>query len=145
MRRRWRNYLTASTSTATILNDIILDIKLLSAKVDKDRNIFRCNWFVRRSSIPVMIVTGLKYDEIISKSRKRNISDARKCVAWLSRKCGELPLTMIASAICRDHTTIIYMINSVDSEISNRSGNCFRIIEECVQLEGSWYNIDHSK
>ena len=68
---------------------------------------------------------------LFSKSRKREISDARQIVAYLAKKYTDMPLTAIASCLNRDHSTVIYSINN----ITKRLGVDKKLQEEISSIE----------
>lgn len=68
---------------------------------------------------------------LFSKSRKREISDARQIVAFLAKKYTDMPLTAIASCLNRNHATVIYSI----SNIAKRLGVDKQLQEEIGSIE----------
>lgn len=57
-------------------------------------------------------------DKIYSKSRKREISDARQMVMYLAKKHANMPMTTIGARLSRNHATVIYAINNIDQRLS---------------------------
>ena len=68
---------------------------------------------------------------LFSKSRKREISDARQIVAYLAKKYTDMSLTAIASCLNRNHATVIYSI----SNIGKRLGVDKKLQEEIGSIE----------
>lgn len=52
-------------------------------------------------------------DLIFTKSRKREISDARQMVMYLSKQLTDMPLAAIGRRLNRSHATVIYAVNSL--------------------------------
>ncbi len=53
-------------------------------------------------------------DLLFTKSRKREVSDARQIVMYLAKKIGKMPLTTIGHKIDRTHATVIYACNTIE-------------------------------
>lgn len=60
---------------------------------------------------------NLDPDKIFSKSRKREISDARQMVMYLAKKHANMPTTTIGARLSRNHSTVIYAINTLEQRI----------------------------
>lgn len=60
---------------------------------------------------------GVEPDILFTKSRKREISDARQMVMYLAKKLLQLPLTTIGQRLGRSHSTVIYAVNSLEERI----------------------------
>ena len=61
---------------------------------------------------------GLDPEKIFSKSRKREINDARQMVMYLAKKLASMPTTAIGTRLSRSHSTVIYACNQLDDRIS---------------------------
>lgn len=57
---------------------------------------------------------GVDTDLLFTKSRKREISDARQIVMYLAKKLAQMPSTVIGQRIGRTHATVIYAIKHVE-------------------------------
>lgn len=57
-------------------------------------------------------------DQLFTKSRRREVSDARQVVMYLAKKLAKMPLTTIGHKIDRTHATVIYSINNIESRLS---------------------------
>lgn len=60
---------------------------------------------------------GIETDSLFTKSRKREISDARQMVMYLSKKHTEMPLTTIGRRLGRSHSTVIYAVNALEERL----------------------------
>lgn len=60
---------------------------------------------------------GLEPDVLFTKSRKREISDARQITMYLAKKLTSMPLTAIGRQIARSHATVIYSINNIEERL----------------------------
>ena len=61
---------------------------------------------------------NLSPDLLFTKSRKREVSDARQVVMYLAKKLANMPLTTIGHKIDRTHATVIYACNSIEDRLS---------------------------
>ena len=61
---------------------------------------------------------GIETDALFTKSRKREISDARQMVMYLAKKLVNMPLTAIGQQIARTHATVIYAIRNIDERLA---------------------------
>ena len=61
---------------------------------------------------------GIEPDALFTKSRKREISDARQMVMYLAKKLVNMPLTAIGHHIARTHATVIYAIRNIDERLA---------------------------
>ena len=60
---------------------------------------------------------GLDVDLIFTKSRKREISDARQVVRYLSKKLAKMPTTTIGVRLGRTHATVIYACRNIEERM----------------------------
>ena len=56
-------------------------------------------------------------EQIFSKSRKREISDARQMVMYLAKKHVKMPLTAIGTRLSRNHATVLYACKSIEERL----------------------------
>ncbi|MDE5686624.1 MAG: chromosomal replication initiator protein DnaA [Paramuribaculum sp.] len=56
-------------------------------------------------------------DLIFSKSRKREISDARQMVMYMAKKHAKMPLKTIGTRLARTHATVIYACNNIEQRL----------------------------
>lgn len=57
-------------------------------------------------------------DLLFTKSRKREVSDARQIVMYLAKKIGKMPLTAIGHKIDRTHATVIYACKNIEDRLA---------------------------
>ncbi len=57
-------------------------------------------------------------DKIFTKSRKRDISDARQMVMYLAKKHAKMPLTAIGTRLSRDHSTVLYACKNIEERLA---------------------------
>lgn len=101
---------------ATVLNcDISLDLakKVLGNSVR-----------IRKKAINFEMVTaavsehyGITPDQIFTKSRKREISDARQVVMYMAKKHAGLSLQAIGTRLSRTHATVLYGCNTIEQRL----------------------------
>jgi chromosomal replication initiator protein len=60
-------------------------------------------------------------DELISRSRKRNVTFPRQVAMYLTRKYTEESLANIGGLYNRDHSTVLYAIKTVSRNIVQQS------------------------
>lgn len=53
-------------------------------------------------------------DQLFTKSRKREISDARQMVMFLAKKHAKMPLTAIGTRLSRTHATVLYACKNIE-------------------------------
>ena len=114
--RELEGILVSITAHAAILNvDIDLDLtrKVLSNAVK-----------VNHRQINFEIITqevanhyGIESDRIFSKSRKREVSDARQMVMYLAKKHAKMPLTAIGTRLSRTHATVLYACKNIEERL----------------------------
>lgn len=57
-------------------------------------------------------------DRIFTKSRKRDISDARQMVMYLAKKHAGMSLTAIGTRLSRDHSTVLYACRNIEERLN---------------------------
>lgn len=60
---------------------------------------------------------GLEPDVFFTKSRKREISDARQVVMYLAKKHTDMPSTSIGRKLGRSHSTVIYAVGNIEERL----------------------------
>ncbi|MDE6402818.1 MAG: chromosomal replication initiator protein DnaA [Muribaculaceae bacterium] len=60
---------------------------------------------------------NIEPDDIFTKSRKREISDARQMVMFLSKKHAKMPLTAIGTRLSRTHATVLYACKNIEERL----------------------------
>lgn len=114
--RELEGIVVSITAHAAILNvDIDLDLarKVLSNAVK-----------INHRQINFEIITqevashyGIDSDQIFTKSRKREISDARQMVMYLAKKHAKMPLTAIGTRLSRTHATVLYACKNIEERL----------------------------
>lgn len=74
-------------------------------------------------------------DLIFTKTRKREISDARQMIMYLSKKIAKMPLTAIGTRLSRTHATVLHACNNIDERLAfeKQLQNDVRKIEEALK------------
>ena len=57
-------------------------------------------------------------EDIFTKSRKREISDARQMVMFLAKKHAKMPLTAIGTRLSRSHATVLYACKNIEDRLA---------------------------
>lgn len=102
---------------ATVLNvDITIDLarKVLSNAVKVNR---------RQTNFEMITQEVANYyqidpDQIFTKSRKREISDARQMVMYMAKKHAKMPFTAIGTRLSRTHATVLYACKNIEERLS---------------------------
>lgn len=61
---------------------------------------------------------GISSDLLFTKTRKREVSDARQVVMYLAKKLAKLPMTVIGQKLDRSHATVIHGCQVIEDRIS---------------------------
>lgn len=56
-------------------------------------------------------------DQLFTKSRKREISDARQMVMYLAKKHAKMQLTTIGTRLSRTHATVLYACKNIEERL----------------------------
>lgn len=102
---------------ATVLNqDITIDLA---------RNVLANAIKVNKRQINFEMITQevcsyyqIDPDQIFTKTRKREISDARQMIMYLSKKLAKMPLTAIGTRLSRTHATVLHACNNIDERLA---------------------------
>lgn len=80
---------------------------------------------INRKSINFEMITqavagyyNIDPEQIFSKSRKREISDARQMVMFMSKKHTTMPYTAIGTRLARTHATVLYACKSIEERLT---------------------------
>lgn len=60
---------------------------------------------------------GIEADTLFTKSRKREISDARQVVMYLAKQLTDMPLIAIGRKLGRTHATVIYALKNIEERL----------------------------
>lgn len=102
---------------ATVLNEpISLDLtrKVLSNAVKVNRR--QINFEIVTQAVAAYY--KIDPDQIFTKSRKREISDARQMVMFMAKKHANMPYTAIGTRLSRTHATVLYACKSIEERLS---------------------------
>ncbi|MDE7407329.1 MAG: chromosomal replication initiator protein DnaA, partial [Muribaculaceae bacterium] len=64
---------------------------------------------------------NISVDQLFTKSRKREISDARQLIMYLAKKHSGMPLTTIGAKLSRTHATVLHACKNIESRLSIES------------------------
>ncbi|MDE6692184.1 MAG: hypothetical protein K2K05_02255, partial [Muribaculaceae bacterium] len=62
---------------------------------------------------------NLQPDVLFTKSRKREISDARQILMYLAKKIAKLPIVDIGKLLQRTHATVNYACNTIEERMQS--------------------------
>lgn len=114
--RELEGILVSITAHAAILNvDIDLDLtrKVMSNAVKLNHR--QINFEIITQEVANHF--GIESDQIFSKSRKREISDARQMIMYLAKKHAKMPLTAIGTRLSRTHATVLYACKIIEERL----------------------------
>ncbi|MCM1022353.1 MAG: chromosomal replication initiator protein DnaA [Muribaculum sp.] len=60
---------------------------------------------------------GIELDQLFSKSRKREISDARQMVMYMAKRHAKMPITAIGTCLSRKHATVHHACRTIEERI----------------------------
>ncbi|MCC8071912.1 MAG: chromosomal replication initiator protein DnaA [Bacteroidales bacterium] len=79
---------------------------------------------IHRKSINFEMITqqvsayyDIEPDQIFTKSRKREISDARQMVMFMAKKHAQMPLKAIGTRLSRTHATVLYACRNIEERL----------------------------
>ena len=72
-------------------------------------------------------------DQIFTKSRKREISDARQMVMYMAKKHAKMPLTAIGTRLSRTHATVLYACKNIEERLPLEK----QLQDDVTKIEGS--------
>ncbi len=101
---------------ATILNmPISIDLarRVLSNSVKLNKRTINFETITRS----VSKFYGIEPEQIFTKNRKREVSDARQMVMYLAKKHTKMPLKAIGTRLSRTHATVLYACRQIDERL----------------------------
>lgn len=57
-------------------------------------------------------------DELFTKTRRREINDARQMVMYITKKLTPLPLTSIGARLSRTHATVLHAVHNIENRLA---------------------------
>lgn len=64
---------------------------------------------------------NISVDELFTRSRKREINDARQMVMYMTKKHTTLPLTAIGARLSRSHATVLHAVNNIENRLATEA------------------------
>lgn len=130
--RELEGVMVSLVAHATILNKPI-SMELAKIVVENAIKITRHTINFEIIANEVSAFYGIEPDALFTKSRKREISDARQMVMYLAKKHTDMPLTVIGRRLGRSHSTVIYAVNTLEERVEFDKN----LKEEIKQIEAS--------
>ena len=114
--RELEGVMVSLVAHATILNvDITIDLA---------RSVIQNSFKMTQKQVNFEMITqevsnyyGIDAADIYTKSRKREISDARQMVMYLAKKHAKMPLTAIGTRLSRTHATVLYACKNIEDRL----------------------------
>ena len=95
---------------------------------------------INRSTVNFEMITEavsnyykIQPDALFTKSRKREISDARQIVMYLSKNLAKLPLTTIGHKLDRSHATVIHGCDNIEDRLATDK----KLVSDLAVIEAS--------
>lgn len=92
--------------------------------IDLARNVLSNAVKISRKQINFEMITQevcayykIEPDQLFTKSRKREISDARQMVMYMAKKHGKMLLTTIGTRLSRTHATVLYACKNIEERL----------------------------
>lgn len=95
-----------------------------------EADVVKTNQDVLQIQAAIQEATGMRFDQYITKSRKRDGFFARMLFVYHCRKC-KMKLTQIAKYVHRDHSSMLHLLNKYNDEV--KFNPHFRGLAEKVQ------------
>lgn len=95
-----------------------------------EADVIKTNQDVLQIQAAIQEATGMRFDQYITKSRKRDGFFARMLLVYHCRK-RKMKLTHIAKLVHRDHSSMLHLLNKFDDEV--KFNPYFRGLAEKVQ------------
>lgn len=83
---------------------------------------------IRRHTVNFEMITeqvcayyNMPTDELFTRSRKREVNDARQLVMYMTKKHTTLPLTGIGTRLGRSHATVLHAVNNIENRLSTEA------------------------
>lgn len=64
---------------------------------------------------------NIKSDELFTRSRKRDINDARQLVMYMTKKHTSLSLSAIGARLSRDHSTVLHAVHNIENRLATEA------------------------
>ena len=126
------NYIAANvTDSIRELEGIVVSLlahaTVLNREVDLDlaRQVLGNSVRLRRKTINFEMVTkavsdhyGITPEQLFTKTRKREISDARQVVMYMAKKHAGMSLMAIGNRLDRTHATVLYGCNTIEQRMT---------------------------
>lgn len=103
--------------------------------------LFRAQWFIWRSALPVAIVSNLRIDTVLcldGRYPKKAISMPRNLSIWIARDVGDLTFSQIGAVLSRDHTTIVHSTRLIDRALERGDEAVTDLLHQVLELESRW-------
>lgn len=79
----------------------------------------------------------IESDQIFTKSRKREVSDARQMLMYLAKKHTKMPLKAIGTRLSRTHATVIYACRQIDERLGIEK----KLQEDIAKIESEFLSM----
>ena len=105
---------------ATILNRPI-DVELAKSVIGNAVKIRRKTVNFEMIAEQVSEFYNIQPDALFTKSRKRDISDARQLVMYMTKKLTNLSVNAIGSRLSRTHATVLHAVSAIENRLATEA------------------------
>ncbi|MDE6315096.1 MAG: chromosomal replication initiator protein DnaA, partial [Muribaculaceae bacterium] len=105
---------------ATILNRSV-DVELAKSVMANAVKIRRKTVNFEMIAEQVSEYYNIEPDALFTKSRKRDISDARQLVMYMTKKLTSLSVNAIGSRLSRTHATVLHAVNAIENRMATEA------------------------
>ena len=111
-----------------IMVSLVTRATILNSPIDHDltRTVISNSVKINKKQINFEMVTqsvsahyNIEPDAIFTKSRKREVSDARQMVMYMAKKHAKMALTAIGTRLSRTHATVLYACKSIEDRLAH--------------------------
>ncbi|MDE6819033.1 MAG: chromosomal replication initiator protein DnaA, partial [Muribaculaceae bacterium] len=94
--------------------DLALAQKVIANSVKIRRNTVNFEMIAEQ----VSAFYNIAADELFTRSRKREINDARQVVMYMTKRHTQLSLSAIGSRLSRNHATVLHAVNNIENRMA---------------------------
>lgn len=100
------------------IKDVAIDRELAETVIANSVRIRRHSVNFEMIADQVSSFYNIAADEIFTRSRKREINDARQVVMYMTKKHTQLSLSAIGSRLNRNHATVLHAVNNIENRLA---------------------------
>ncbi len=130
--RELEGVMVSLVAHATVLSQDI-NIELARNVLSNTVKVSKCQLNFEIIAEQVSAYYKIDPEQIFTKSRKREISDARQMVMYMAKKHAKMPLTAIGTRLSRTHATVLYACKNIEERLPIEK----QLQEDISKIEGT--------